>query len=97
MQSAAATALPVTVVGSGTTSGLVVFKARGASWVEVVDASGVVQLRKTMADGDVIGASGAVPLSVVVGRADTTVVEVRGKPFDLTRVARDNVARFEVK
>jgi len=97
MQSAAATALPVTVVGSGATSGLVVFKARGASWVEVVDASGVVQLRKTMADGDVIGASGAVPLSVVVGRADTTVVEVRGKPFDLTRVARDNVARFEVK
>ncbi|WP_304861064.1 helix-turn-helix domain-containing protein [Rhodoferax sp.] len=93
----AATALPVTVVGSGATSGLVVFKARGASWVEVVDASGVVQLRKTMADGDVIGASGAVPLSVVVGRADTTVVEVRGKPFDLTRVARDNVARFEVK
>ncbi|MDO8450089.1 MAG: DUF4115 domain-containing protein [Rhodoferax sp.] len=97
MQGAAATALPVTVVGSGATSGLVVFKARGASWVEVVDASGVVQLRKTMADGDVIGASGAVPLSVVVGRADTTVVEVRGKPFDLTRVARDNVARFEVK
>ena len=97
MQSPAATALPVTVPGSGATTGLVVFKARGPSWVEVVDASGVVQLRKTMANGDVIGASGVMPLSVVVGRADTTEVQVRGKPFDLTRVAKDNVARFEVK
>jgi cytoskeleton protein RodZ len=93
----AAIALPVIVPGSGATSGMVVFKARGVSWVEVVDASGVVQLRKTMADGDVVGASGAMPLSVVVGRADTTEVQVRGKPFDVTRVAKDNVARFEVK
>lgn len=93
----AAIALSVTVPGSGATTGMVVFKARGVSWVEVVDASGAVQLRKTMSDGDVVGASGVVPLSVVIGRADTTEVQVRGKPFDLTRVAKDNVARFEVK
>lgn len=97
MQSPAATALPMALPSSAATAGLVVFKARGPSWVEVVDARGVVQLRKTMADGDVIGASGAIPLSVVVGRVDTTEVEVRGKSFDLTRVAKDNVARFEVK
>ena len=98
MQSPAATVLPMTQPGStATAGGLVVFKARGPSWVEVVDARGVVQLRKTMADGDVISASGAMPLSVVVGRVDTTDVEVHGKAFDLTRVAKDNVARFEVK
>nr|MDP2190190.1 DUF4115 domain-containing protein [Rhodoferax sp.] len=92
-----ASAVPVMVPGSGATTGLLVFKARGSSWVEVVDARGVVQVRKTMTDGEVVGASGAMPLSVVVGRADTTEVQVRGKPFDLTRIAKDNVARFEVK
>lgn len=90
-------AVPVMVPGSGATTGMLVFKARGSSWVEVVDARGVVQVRKTMIDGEVVGASGAMPLSVVVGRADTTEVQVRGKPFDLTPIAKDNVARFEVK
>ena len=95
--SAPAMALPVTVPGSGATTGMVIFKARGLSWVEVVDAGGVVQVRKTMADGEIVGASGVAPLAVVVGRADATEVQVRGKPLDLTVIAKDNVARFEVK
>jgi len=37
------------------------------------------------------------PLAAVVGKADLTQVTVRGKAFDLNAVARDNVARFEVK
>ena len=78
-------------------SGLVVFKAKGTSWVKVVDAKGIVQLSKTLSDGEVIGASGATPLSVVIGRVDATEVEVRGQPFSLISVAKDNVARFEVK
>jgi cytoskeleton protein RodZ len=100
LQSASAAssgALPALVPGSGATTGLIVFNSRGMSWVEVVDANGVVQVRKTMADGEILGASGVIPLSIVVGRADTTEVQVRGKPFDLTRIAKDNVARFEVK
>jgi len=94
---ASASAPPAMVPGSGATTGLVVFKSHGVSWVEAVDASGVVQVRKTMTDGESVGASGVMPLSVVVGRADTTEVQVRGQPFDLTRIAKDNVARFEVK
>jgi cytoskeleton protein RodZ len=77
--------------------GLVSFKQRGPSWVEVTDAKGVVQLRKTLALGESVNVSGDLPLSVVVGRADVTDVEVRGKPFGLLEVAKDNVARFEVK
>jgi len=73
------------------------FKARGTSWVEVTDAQGVVQLRRTLVTGETVGVSGALPLSVVVGRADVTDVMVRGKPFSLETVARENVARFEVK
>ena len=86
-----------TVNLAGSASGLVVFKVQGTSWVEVTDAKGVVQLRKTMAAGETSAASGTLPLAVVVGRADMTQVEVRGKPFALAGIAKDNVARFEVK
>jgi cytoskeleton protein RodZ len=93
----AASALAVAVPVSGATTGVVVFKARGASWVEVIDANGVVQLRRTMADGAIAGASGVLPLAVVVGRADVMEVQVRGQAVDLKPIAKDNVARFEVK
>lgn len=92
----AASAPAVLVPGSGATTGVIVFKARAVSWIEVVDANGAVQVRKNLADGETLGASGALPLAVVVGRADTTEVQVRGKPFDLLPLAKDNVARFEV-
>lgn len=79
------------------TTGIVVFKTQGESWVEVTDARGVIAVRKTLGPGEVVGASGALPLSVVIGRVNATRVEVRGRPFDLGAVAKDNVARFEVK
>lgn len=82
---------------SANTSGTIVFKAKAASWVKVVDSNGVVQLSKTLVNGEVVSASGAAPLSIVVGRADAVDVEVRGKAVSLTAVAKENVARFEVK
>lgn len=86
-----------TEAATGGVVDLVVFTARGASWVEVVDATSSVRLRKTLVRGDVVSASGVAPLSVVVGRADVVDVQLRGKPFDLAPIARENVARFEVK
>lgn len=84
-----AAALPAT--------GIVVFRAKGPSWVQVVDAKGNAVLRRLLEPGETAGASGALPLSVTVGSVQTTEVLVRGKPFDPTPMARDNVARFEVK
>ncbi|MDO8386963.1 MAG: DUF4115 domain-containing protein [Polaromonas sp.] len=78
-------------------TGIIVFSAKGESWVEVTDAKGVVVLRRTLAAGEAAGASGALPLAAVVGRVDATQVQVRGRPFDLGPVSKDNVARFEVK
>ncbi len=78
-------------------SGILVFRASSPSWVEVTDARGVVAVRRLLAAGEAAGASGALPLQVVVGRVDATEVQLRGKPFDLRPVSRDNVARFEVK
>lgn len=78
-------------------AGIVTFRAKGESWVEVTDARGTVVLRRTLTAGEVAGASGVLPLAAVVGKADVTQVQVRGQIFDLSGVARDNVARFEVK
>jgi cytoskeleton protein RodZ len=77
--------------------GIVVFRARGASWIQVTDAGGATVLRRLMAAGDSAAASGKLPLSVTVGDAKQTEVQVRGKPYDLAPLTRDNVARFEVK
>ncbi len=85
------------VPAGSVSSGLVVLRAKGTSWVEVTDGNGVIQVRKTLAAGEAVGASGVLPLSVVVGRADNTEVQVRGKDYDLSRIVKDNVARFEVK
>ncbi len=92
--SAAATASPAPATP---TTGLLTLQAKGDSWVEVVDAKGVVVLRRILMAGEVVGVSGTLPLATVIGRADATQVLVRGKALDLTAIARDNVARFEVK
>jgi len=85
------------VDGSGSTTGILSLMASGASWVEVTDATGVVQLRKTMSQGEVQGVSGALPMAVVLGRAGVMSVRIRDVPLDLGAVTNDNVARFEVK
>ena len=85
------------VAGSGALTGVLVLQARGASWVEVTDARGVVQVRKIMNQGDVLGISGPLPLAVVLGRAEVVDVLVRGTPLDIQSATKDKVARFEVK
>jgi cytoskeleton protein RodZ len=91
---AAATPVPA---ASAPATGIVVFHAKGESWVEVVDAKGAIPLRKLLASGETAGASGALPLQVTIGKVDMTEVDVRGKKFDLRPVSKDNVARFEIK
>ena len=76
---------------------MVVFKAKGQSWVQVTDASGTAVLQRLMEPGETVGASGSLPLSVVVGSVRDTEVLVRGKPYNTAAMAKDNVARFEVK
>lgn len=92
--SAPAAASPAPVVPGNE---VLVFKASGESWIEVTDARRVVVLRRLVTAGESVGAAGTLPLSAVVGRADVTQVQVRGKALDLSGVARDNVARFEVR
>jgi cytoskeleton protein RodZ len=94
---ASAVATAAATPASAPVNGVVIFKTRGPSWIEVTDSKGTVALRRLMAAGETAGASGSLPLAVTVGSVNTTSVEVRGKPYDLGPLARDNVARFEVK
>lgn len=71
--------------------------ARGNSWVEVTDAKRVMVLRKTMLSGESQKLGGALPMTVIVGRANLVDVQVRGSVVDILSVSKDNVARFEVK
>ena len=91
----ASAAVPAAAVVSG--SAPLGLRARSASWVEVTDAAGTVHLRKILNPGESAAVTGSLPLSVVVGRADAIEVQVRGQAFDLVPLARDNVARFQVK
>lgn len=86
-----------TVAPALSASHIIVFRTNGPSWVKVTDAKGVVAVEKELRAGEATGVSGALPLQVTIGRANFTQVQVRGKPFDLAPVSRDNVARFEVK
>jgi len=87
-------AVPATTAGGGAVA---VFTTREPSWVQVVDAAGLVHLRKTMNGGETVSINGTLPLSVVIGRANAIELVVRGKPFDVQAVAKDNVARFQIK
>lgn len=102
---AASAAAPAVVAAASTpeaaaaasASSVLTLSARGASWVQVRDANGTIALQKNLAVGESVAVSGTLPLAVVIGRADVTDVFVRGKPFALSAVSRENVARFEVK
>ncbi len=77
-------------------TGILQFKAKDESWVEVVDAKGDAVLRRTLQPGELANISGALPLRVIVGRIDATEVSVRGRKLDMRTISKDNVGRFEV-
>lgn len=72
-------------------------QAKGATWVQVVDAQQRLLVEKILQEGEVFTTSAPRPLTVAIGKADQTTVEINGVPFDPRAKARDNVARFEVK
>ena len=93
----AAVASQAPASSAAASSGVLVLRARSQSWVQVRDAAGTVVLQRNLAAEESVSVGAPAPLSVVIGRADATEVFVRGKPFDLAAVSRENVARFEVK
>ena len=65
--------------------------------MRVTDSRGATVFEKIIKPGSPLNATGKPPLTVVVGNARATTVQVRGQAFDLGAITRNNVARFEVK
>jgi cytoskeleton protein RodZ len=87
---------PATAAAPGTDP-VVLFNARRSTWVEVIDASGAVLLRRVLDAGEQVPISAAPVLKVTVGNVGGVEVKVRGQAMDLGPLAQNNVARFEVK
>lgn len=94
---ASAPAAPASVAAAPAQAALLQFVAKGETWVQVTDATGSVPLRRSLAAGETVTATGTPPLAVVIGRIDAVEVQVRGQTQDLRAIAKNNVARFEVK
>ncbi|WP_300555406.1 helix-turn-helix domain-containing protein [Limnohabitans sp. Rim8] len=74
-----------------------VFKASAESWLELRDAQNVVVWSGLLKAGDTTRIDSPLPVRVVVGRAQSVSVTLRGEAFDLKPHTQVTVARFEVK
>lgn len=95
--SAPAAPASAVVAAPAAPAALLQFVAKAETWVQVTDATGATPLRRSLVAGETVTATGTPPLTVVVGRIDAVEVQVRGEPRDLRAIAKNNVARFEVK
>jgi cytoskeleton protein RodZ len=73
------------------------FRARGDSWVEVIDAQGQSLLSRVVRAGETLDLDGAMPLRVRIGNAAVTDMSWRGQPVDLAPHTRENIARLELR
>lgn len=76
------------------TSTEVVLEFTGTSWIDVRGAGGGVVLNGEMRSGDRRVLDGEPPYKFVIGNTSATQLTIGGRPFDLQRRARGNVARF---
>lgn len=76
---------------------LVQLRARATTWIQLKDAAGKELQQRTLQPGQTLDYDGAMPLQVVLGRANGVEVIVRGQVFDTSAYAANKVARFEVK
>ncbi|MCE2782124.1 helix-turn-helix domain-containing protein [Limnohabitans sp.] len=74
-----------------------VFSASAESWLELRDAQNSVVWSGVLKAGDTTRIESPLPVRVVVGRAQSVSVTLRGAPFDLKPHTQVAVARFEVK
>ena len=91
----AAGATTAAVAGAGLVA--VSVRAKGQSWVEIVDARGQNLLSRHLRAGDAMEMTGQPPFKVIIGNVNGTELTLRGSPVDLVTLAKGNVARFELK
>ena len=68
---------------------------RGKSWTEVRSKSDVIYSEASLPGTKEF--NGKPPLSFIVGNASNVVVSIDGKPYDMSALTRNDVARFRIE
>lgn len=84
-------------VGAEPPTDLLMVQAVSDTWLEVTDQAGQVRIQRVLKQSERVLFSEGAPFRVVLGNASGATVKVRGTAFDVAAVAKNNVARFEVK
>jgi cytoskeleton protein RodZ len=69
---------------------------RGPSWTDIRDRDGQVLISRLVAAGSEQSFRGNPPFDIVIGNAREVTLVYRGKPVDLARYTRQNVARLHL-
>ncbi len=67
------------------------------AWIEVLDGASKPVLARIVRAQEVVALNASLPMRLKVGNASQVTVRFRGQPVDLAPLARDNVARIELK
>ncbi|TAK78968.1 MAG: helix-turn-helix domain-containing protein [Aquabacterium sp.] len=87
---------PVAAAAAADASGPVI-ATREASWIEARDSRGRTVVSRLVQPGERLVLDGRAPWRIKVGNARGTDLSYNGKPVELQPIARDNVARLELK
>ena len=87
---------PVSVTAR-TSANALVFAFSEPSWVEVRDRTGQVIFSQLSQAGSTREVNGQPPFSLVVGNASHVNLQYRGKPVDLSKRSKDDVARLTLE
>ena len=93
----AASAEPEKTVIAAGSGGILKFRFRGESWVEIRDGRGKVILSKLNPAGSEAEVSGRPPFNVIVGNAPEVELFYNNQEFDLEPHTKVAVARFTVE
>lgn len=85
------------LINSAASENALKFSFTQPSWVEVRDRSGEVVFSQLCQAGSQQEVEGQPPFSLVIGNASNVTLHYKGKPVDLSKRSKDDVARVSVE
>lgn len=95
--SAAAAAAVADPAASAPAASLLELRVAQDAWIEVLDGASKPVLARIVRSQEVVTLNASLPMRLKIGNASQVAVRFRGQPVDLAPLARDNVARIELK
>jgi len=77
--------------------GVLKFSFAQASWVEVRDRDGAILFSQLGQAGSQRDVEGRPPFALIIGNAGNVSLQYKGKPVDLSKRSKDDVARLSIE